>query len=583
MEQRLQSIGIQPSPQWLEDCRRYLEEQGQSCSEDEILHQILNNDLRDVIRRFDAVDLYPSLENSPPSVILRKAIESSNKDDQNQGFKAIIPASFKCMAQIEELLDVSLNAEERLSLGPASSTSPAPIGNQKKRCLKMLLSDGYFNDGDCRRSSMGDEGKQLHVVAMETEPIPSLSVQSKPGIKIILSGPINVRFGVLMLDQGNTTVLGGCMPSLVPVQKKAIDLAAKLAGVGIDPTFRALVWNPDTGMEEDDDEGEGESGDIHVRESIVAQQQRRPEPDFPNTSLQEADLARNVEIEASFARRNGVYNAQSHSISVSGTNNFPADSSTSQQNHNLHPLQNRSQKDQHEQQQPKTQHLPARADAATPSPHLDTGPMTHPYKRQDGPCSSQSTMTSNTPLSNQRTSIRNPYAKNNTSAMTKKASPNLTSTQSNQIHSEKRTSREGPETVDLTSPESINKTSAQNQRQGNVCQQQPQHRKLSKVLAQKSTSVPSSLNQSLSPTALCEPLSFSELAGLLKSIIKDPERYSQYERRTFIVPCKYPNKKKSKDFMGFNIEKIKGYKKKTSRQKSEKVRDYRIQRMLQCR
>ena len=86
-------------------------------------------------------------------------------------------------------------------------------------------------------------------VAMETRPIPNLSVQSKPGIKVIISGPIQIFVGVLMLDPSNTTVLGGCIPDLMPIQQKALSCAAQVAGVGIDPTFRALVWNPDTGME----------------------------------------------------------------------------------------------------------------------------------------------------------------------------------------------------------------------------------------------------------------------------------------------------------------------------------------------
>jgi len=53
-----------------------------------------------------------------------------------------------------------------------------------------------------------------------------------------------------MLDPGNATVLGGCIPGLVRLQRKAMEMAAKLAGVGIDPTVRALIWNPHTGLEE---------------------------------------------------------------------------------------------------------------------------------------------------------------------------------------------------------------------------------------------------------------------------------------------------------------------------------------------
>ena len=96
---------------------------------------------------------------------------------------------------------------------------------------------------------------------METSPIPNLSVHSRPGIKVVISGPVDIRYGILMLHPGNTIVLGGCIPSLIPIQKKAMELAAKEAGVGIDATFRALVWNPEAGIDETD-EGEQESSDM---------------------------------------------------------------------------------------------------------------------------------------------------------------------------------------------------------------------------------------------------------------------------------------------------------------------------------
>ena len=50
---------------------------------------------------------------------------------------------------------------------------------------------------------------------MHPKPIPNLSVHSQPGIKIILSGPISIYLGILMLDPSNTTVVGGCIPSQI--------------------------------------------------------------------------------------------------------------------------------------------------------------------------------------------------------------------------------------------------------------------------------------------------------------------------------------------------------------------------------
>ncbi len=316
MEDRFAStVGIRPSPEWLDACREYLRGRNRRGSnidtpstsqsheeEDEILYQIINTDLRNVVRRLDGNSVRigngngiggGSINAMSTSVMLRKAIQDSlpssssssssststshnhnnhtSNDTLTSSGKVILPESFRCMIQIEELLDVSMNAETRLSLGPASRNAPAPIGNQNKRCLKMAVSDGYYdNGGDVNVMSSSDGNLNMdlnlyrgHIVAMEMEPIPDLSVHSKPGIKIIISGPITVRLGVLLLHSGNTMVCGGCIPDLIPVQRKAIELAAKVAGVGIDPTVRALVWNPDEGMEEEEnDEGEQASGDI---------------------------------------------------------------------------------------------------------------------------------------------------------------------------------------------------------------------------------------------------------------------------------------------------------------------------------
>ena len=133
-----------------------------------------------------------------------------------------------------------MNALTRLEHGPASSRSPARV----ERCLKLFLSDGYSCNDD----------KRTHFIGIEVSPIKDLSVNSKPGIKLLLKGEIRIRLGVIMLHEGNTLVLGGSVPSLLEVQKKALKAARRVAGVGVDHTIRALIWNPFTGTEEDQDE-----------------------------------------------------------------------------------------------------------------------------------------------------------------------------------------------------------------------------------------------------------------------------------------------------------------------------------------
>lgn len=202
--------GVRVTQEWLTACRAHLRETCQPESADSILHQVLHSDLRDVVYR------------EQDDGILRHALSQDY---------AVLPESFRRMVQVEELLDVSLNAEARLSIGPASPTAPTPVGDQRMRCLKLYLSDGYHV-------------RDIHLVGMELSPISDLSVHSQAGLKLILRGPLKCRLGVILCSPSNTTVLGGCVASLMEMQKKALEQAQRLAGVGVDPTVKALIWNP---------------------------------------------------------------------------------------------------------------------------------------------------------------------------------------------------------------------------------------------------------------------------------------------------------------------------------------------------
>jgi hypothetical protein len=217
----------------MEDCRAALQVSGQGENADSYLHQILYHDLRDVVRELDQQENYGPL--SEAAIALRQA-QAQSLQATNQ-YKALLPSSFRLLVQLEEILDVSVNAQARYENGPASNASPTPVGNQQKRCLKMVYSDGYdYNE---------------IMVATETSPIPSLSVQSRAGCKVILTGPIQLRHGMALWNSTTTLVLGGEVESLVQVQKAAIEQAKRVAGVGIDPTIKALIWNNQQPMGED--------------------------------------------------------------------------------------------------------------------------------------------------------------------------------------------------------------------------------------------------------------------------------------------------------------------------------------------
>lgn len=235
-QQLLEVAGVIPSSHWFEDCRAALQLSGQGHSSDAFLQQIIHHDLRDVVRELpesDQQENYGPL--SEAAVALRQA-QTQSMLASNQ-YKALLPSSFRLLVQLEEILDVSVNAQARYEHGPASNASPTPVGNQHKRCLKIVYSDGYDS--------------QEILVATETSPIPSLSVQSKAGCKVILTGPIQLRHGMALWDSNTTFVLGGEVESLVQVQKAAIEQAKRLAGVGIDPTIKALIWTNQQPLGED--------------------------------------------------------------------------------------------------------------------------------------------------------------------------------------------------------------------------------------------------------------------------------------------------------------------------------------------
>ena len=265
--EQLQSIaGVAPSTEWLNACRSYLSSVNDD-TPDAVLQQILHSDLRDVIRSSAASSASASASASSPSILLRRALEESCESSHRHSQLA---ADIRLLVQMEELLDVSLNAEHRLSLGPASSHAPTALGNQSKRMLKMYLSDGHL--------------PHVNLVAMELTPLQNISVNSHAGLKLLLHGPIEIRLGILLLHEGNTTVLGGSVQHLVDIQTKAQTQAQRMAGVGIDPTIKALIWNPDSGLDEND-EGEGESGDVVQQRVVLATGTMFARP-MPPTSTQ---------------------------------------------------------------------------------------------------------------------------------------------------------------------------------------------------------------------------------------------------------------------------------------------------------
>lgn len=204
VRQSLKDIGVRPSRVWLENCLNL-----GSNSADAVLNQLVNHDLRDVVRGDGEGP-------SNSSVQLRSALNQSSER------MVTLPQDFRLMVQIEEVIDASRNSDDRLRDVRSAN-----------RCLKIALTDGY--------PPPPDHGPKPVLVAVETSPITSLSAATLAGNKLSLHGNIRCRHGVLLLSNRHATVVGGVVEHLVRAQRQALEKAKLEAGVGIDPTVRALV------------------------------------------------------------------------------------------------------------------------------------------------------------------------------------------------------------------------------------------------------------------------------------------------------------------------------------------------------
>lgn len=314
--------GLQPSNYWLEKCLSHLRTVGNdsilgssNLEEESLWTQILHADLRDVVR-----DPYGNSSSDrgdeSAAVQLRNAISQSKTNASNNSAnaqqhnsynsspdsmqqhvssKVTLPSSFHLLVQMEEVCDVTMNSEQQLAAMGGGSSSGAPQNNnsgrqpynnqggqrnQKYRMLKMVFSDGYYPNGKPYPPPTSSTSQQNQILlSMETSPIKNLSVSSPPGLKLLLHGPIDVTFGILQLNNGNCTVIGGYIDSWKEIWIQAREKAQKSRGLGVDPTIKALIGTEGLLEEEEEvDEGEGESGDVTAPPQPPPPQQMNHQP-----------------------------------------------------------------------------------------------------------------------------------------------------------------------------------------------------------------------------------------------------------------------------------------------------------------
>jgi len=288
------TLAVEPSSDWLNACLNHLQNQLQRVpTTDDVLFQILYSDLRDVVRSASTLASDDGFQTAAAAAFatrntdcvasqkLREGIHKSSLASHN--YTQLLPESFMLLCQLEEVADVAKSAEQRLGghsnnnnsnhqphRGPRASAS---------RCCKVFLSDGHSSG----KENMA--GTSSLMVGVETSPIPGLSPTSLAGSKVLLKGPLEIRHESLLLHGGNCVVLGGCNPVLAEHQNQARLVAQKKAGVGVEPTVRALIGS--TGFLGDDDVDENNNDEAHeasgdvVRRPPQRQQQQQPRPSVP--------------------------------------------------------------------------------------------------------------------------------------------------------------------------------------------------------------------------------------------------------------------------------------------------------------
>lgn len=322
------TTGLILSQDWLSSCRTHLQNVSQE-TVDAVLCQVLHADLRDVVRPLNHHSVVETTSVELPHLLLRKAVTESLDGEAR---KAILPSTFRLLVQVEELFDISLDAESRFS---KRSTNQS-IQNRKTRCLKVYLSDGHLPSFD--------------LIGMEVSPIPNLSVNSTAGTKVLIRGPLEIRLGILQWNPSNAVVLGGCVSELIPIQRKAMEQAQRMAGV--DPTVRALIGNDPVGELEQQDEGEAASSDVvnHTRpqqnvalsrvvpqipqsEPPIEQQRQQSYTDRPQTRTLSSEESKTKLVEAPranpYARKTGSSTRQATSINSSKIVNLYEDENES--------------------------------------------------------------------------------------------------------------------------------------------------------------------------------------------------------------------------------------------------------------
>ena len=189
-----------------------------------VYHQLLYSDLRDSVNQ--NLTTSPPLSTTSP---LRHLLQQSSLSPPSL-LPISLPKTHRQLVQVEECVDISQNATHRADHGATSQAAFANPAMYAGRCMKLSLSDGANLDLRLTSSTSPTDKSTTWaspIIAVETSPNPSLSVNTPAGTKLILLGPLLLSSSTLLLNPDNVLVLGGTVPELVEMQDKAVEAARK--------------------------------------------------------------------------------------------------------------------------------------------------------------------------------------------------------------------------------------------------------------------------------------------------------------------------------------------------------------------
>lgn len=197
IKQFLDSHKVHTSSEWLEHCITW-------CKEEALSHNHTIKDLKEkVFEQWLLLDLrdieVPCL---PPNL-------SSQQRYLLTGIYFL---------QIMEIVDIA--KPKYWQIQNIRNATPKNLDQENlnsKRVLMLTLTDGA-----------------QEVKAVELRPIQALNLNLHPGIKIKIIGPIMIRHGRLMLEQGNVKVIGGEVDTLL-VSNAAENVIARCLNLPINP------------------------------------------------------------------------------------------------------------------------------------------------------------------------------------------------------------------------------------------------------------------------------------------------------------------------------------------------------------